>query len=87
MKNVIKGFRAFNKLNERDEEGIDMPFRLYGQGDNPQRELIKDLKELIIMINKSNPSTQDEYDNIKELIRNKSEEIKTHPNFEEFKTT
>lgn len=85
MKEVVKGFDKFTKINENEELEGDMPFRLYGQGDNPKQALIRDLKELITMINKSNPSTQEEYDAIKDMIKNKAEELKSHPDFEEFK--
>lgn len=83
MRNVLKGFSVFNKINEEEEMGE--LFRLYGSGDNPQRQLISDLKELIEMVATSNPNTQEEYEQIKEQIRSKGESLKSHPNFEEFK--
>jgi hypothetical protein len=85
MRNVIKGFSVFNKINEESE--MEEPFRLYGMGDNPQRQLISDLKELIEVVATSNPNTQEEYEQIKEQIRLKGESLKSHPNFEEFKET
>jgi hypothetical protein len=81
-KSKLKDFNQFNKINEQDE---DKPFRLYGEGDTPEAELIAMLKDLIDMINKSNPMDQEGYDGIKEEIREMTSTIKRHRSFGELK--
>jgi len=82
MNKVIRGFKEFNKVNENDD---DRPFRLYGEGNTPEAELIAMLKDLISMINSANPVDQESYDVIKEDIRNATSDIKSHSGFEELK--
>jgi hypothetical protein len=83
MKTFIKGFKGFSKINEQEEE--DRPFRLYGEGDTPEAELIAMLKDLIVMINKANPTDQENYDEIKDSIRDTTSSIKRHRSFGELK--
>lgn len=84
MKAPVKGFKLFNRINENDENMTDN-FRMFGKGETSQLKLVSELKELIDMISRSNPSSQEEYDIIKEEIRDKGDTLKSHPNFEEFK--
>ena len=79
----MNGFKAYSKLNENEEEE---PFRLYGRGTNSKQELIKQLKDLIAMINRMNPITEDDFEQAKFEIKDASDAVKTHPDYNEFKT-
>jgi hypothetical protein len=83
MKTFLKGFKTFNKINENEE--MEEPFRLYGRGLNSKQELIKELKSFIEMIYKMRPETAEDFEQMKSDIKSKSDEIKNHPDYLEFK--
>jgi hypothetical protein len=80
---MVKKWEDFHKVTEDSEE--DMKNRLYGTGDNPKRDLVTALKDLVSTISKSNPATQEDFDNIKMDIKEKKERITSHADFNEFK--
>lgn len=79
----LKDFREFTQINENDEE--EKPFRLYGEGSNPEAELIDAIKALIEDIKKANPIDQADYDMIKDDIKSKTAAIKGHESYPELK--
>lgn len=85
MKNLVKGFKQFNKINE--QEDMEEPFRLYGRGSNSKQKLIKELKGLINTIDRLNPKSLEEFESMKLEIKDRANAIKNHPDYLEFKET
>lgn len=84
MKNYVKGFGKHIRINEQGEPEIE---RLYGTGRNSRQDLIKMLVDLIQYIDRANPSTAEDFELIKDHMKQVSDDIKSHQNYREFKNS
>lgn len=82
---MVDSFKNFNKKRLTEQEDEEPINRLFGTGDNPKRDLIQLLLDLIDMISKSNPEDQESYDEIKARIQDSKDAIISHKDFREFK--
>lgn len=83
---IVKGFKEFSKklYESKEEEELEPRF---GDKDHKSRmELLNLFEEMIKYINKFKPTTQEKYEKFKEEIKDKKEDIMSHPQFDEFKS-
>tara|TARA_Y100000389_G_scaffold195186_1_gene226216 strand:+ start:4954 stop:5307 length:354 start_codon:yes stop_codon:yes gene_type:complete len=80
---MVKKWNDFHGIVEGEKP--DDNTQLFGTGPSTQQDLVILLRKFVVFISKANPNSQEEFDDIKNDIREKKEAITRHVDYEEFK--
>lgn len=81
---MVKKWNDFHGIVEGEKPEEDSS-QLFGTGPSTQQDLVILLRKFIVFISKANPESQEDFNDIKNDIKEKKEAITQHINYEEFK--